>query len=76
MRQVPLGSSVYLDCRVKELQDYQVSAEERPIGISMSLQILTFGKNKWMRMEWGANETGKMDREKVHTSKMSYKVGE
>ena len=44
MRQVPLGSSVYLDCRVKELQDYQVSAEERAIGISMSLQILTFGK--------------------------------
>ena len=33
-------------------------------------------QKKWMRMEWGANETGKMDREKVHTSKMSYKVGE
>ena len=54
VRQVPLGSTVYLDCRVKELQDYQVSigrrTEERPINISMSWQILTFGK-KWMGLE-------------------------
>ena len=63
VRQVPLGSTVYLDCRVKELQDYQVSigrrAEEKPINITMSWQILTFGK-KWMGLEWGANGTGLM----------------
>ena len=68
LRQVPLGSTVYLDCRVKELQDYQVSigrrAEEKPINITMSWQILTFGK-KMDGIGMGSKWDGANGREKA-----------
>ena len=68
VRQVPLGSTVYLDCRVKELQDYQVStgrrAKEKPINITMSWQILTFGK-KMDGIGMGSKWDGANGREKA-----------